>query len=109
MRCGGPSLCRNLLNAIWLEAGSFDVSLLLRAAHPVTDQPTTERAHTCRCGHTRDHKWVSAEPQYSLFHLVMGIFMGVSGGHPKSIRFRCLRCGQTLEESTDPAVIRAHR
>jgi hypothetical protein len=51
---------------------------------------------------------VSAEPQYSLFHLVMGTFMGVSGGHPKSIRFRCLRCGQTILESTDPAVIRAH-
>ena len=74
----------------------------------MTDSPTTTQPRTCRCGHTRDHKWVSAEPQYSLFHLVMGVFMGVSGGHPRSIRFRCLRCGQTIEESTDPAVIQAY-
>lgn len=64
---------------------------------------------TCRCGHTRDHRLVSPEPQYALWNLSLGIFMGVSAGDPKSIRFRCLRCNETIEESTDPADLKRYR
>lgn len=63
---------------------------------------------TCRCGHTKDHPLVTAEPKYSLFHFCMGLFMGSSLGDPKSVRFQCSRCGDVIEESTDPELRATH-
>jgi hypothetical protein len=63
---------------------------------------------TCRCGHTVDHILVSPEAHYSMFNYLLGVFMGVSAGLPKSIRFTCHQCGEVLEESTDHDVIMEH-
>ncbi|HMB93794.1 MAG TPA: hypothetical protein VKP65_23275 [Rhodothermales bacterium] len=66
------------------------------------------RPKTCRCGHTVDHVLVAPEAHYPLFNYLLGVFMGVSAGLPKSIRYTCHQCGEVIEESTDPDVIRAH-
>jgi hypothetical protein len=72
-----------------------------------TSQAAPEAAprHTCRCGHTRDHPLVTHEVQYSTFNWLLGVLMGVSAGHPKRIRFRCRKCGEVVEESTDRKLI----
>ena len=68
------------------------------------DAPPT----TCRCGHTIDHVLVIPEANYAMFNYLLGVFMGVSAGLPKSIRFTCQLCGEVIEESTDREVILAH-
>ncbi|MEM1093080.1 MAG: iron-sulfur cluster assembly protein [Bacteroidota bacterium] len=77
----------------------------------VTVQVNLEQAYsdanlpTCRCGHTRASFWVSPEAQYPSFNYWSGVFLGLSMGHPKSIRFTCRKCGEVLEESTAEADI----
>lgn len=75
---------------------------------PAASNPQTT-APTCRCGYTRQHPLVTSEARYSMFHYVLGIFMGVSGGEPKSVQYRCSRCGTLIEESTAREDIIAHR
>ncbi len=60
-------------------------------------------APTCRCGHTRDHKKVTAETE----HGVLGYVRLMIGGTPmpKRVHFRCRDCGQVIETSEDPAVL----
>jgi hypothetical protein len=61
---------------------------------------------TCRCGHDRHHKKVSAEAE----HGVLGYARLIIGGTPipKLVRFRCRDCGQVIEETDDPEVRRQH-
>ena len=40
---------------------------------------------------------------------MMGIFMGVSGGMPKSVRFRCRRCQQVVVELSDKKTVQTYR
>ncbi|GAB5517916.1 MAG: hypothetical protein RhofKO_01670 [Rhodothermales bacterium] len=75
------------------------VQVTLEQATSDTDLPT------CRCGHTRESFWVSPEAQYPKFNYWSGVFLGLSMGHPKSIRFTCRKCGEVLEESTQEADI----
>lgn len=63
----------------------------------------------CRCGYDRENFWVSAQARYSFFGFVMGVFMGLSTTLPKSIRFKCRKCGQTVEERFDKKTIKAFR
>ena len=63
---------------------------------------------TCKCGYTRDHFWVSAEAQYPKLNFFMGLFMGLSMGAPKSIKFKCRQCDTVIEESADPDVIKQY-
>lgn len=81
----------------------------MSSASPPPSGSPAPPAKTCRCGYGRGHVFVSAEPQYSGFHFWMGVLMGVSMGEPKSVRFRCRRCGDVIEETRDPEVLRAHR
>ncbi|MFK7845976.1 MAG: hypothetical protein AB8G77_11800 [Rhodothermales bacterium] len=60
---------------------------------------------TCKCGHARDHFWVSPKAQYSGWSFVMGVFMGLSAGAPKSIKFICRKCDMVIEESFDKETI----
>ena len=77
----------------------------------LTVQVTLEQATTdttlpsCQCGHTRESFWVSPEAQYPKFNYWSGVFLGLSMGHPKSIRFTCRKCGDVLEESTQESDI----
>lgn len=73
------------------------VHVRLEQAASDTDLPT------CRCGHTRASFWVSPEAQYPSFNYWSGVFLGLSMGRPKSIRFTCRKCGDVLEESTTAA------
>lgn len=78
---------------------SLPVQVQLEQAHRDADLPT------CRCGYTRASFWVSPEAQYPRFNYWSGVFLGLSMGHPKSIRFTCRKCGEVLEESTAEADI----
>ena len=64
---------------------------------------------TCPCGHDRDHFWVSPQARYSAMGFILGVFMGVSGMDPKSIRFRCRQCGHIVEERSDASSIRKYK
>lgn len=72
------------------------------------DKPRSRRK-TCRCGYERDNFWVTPQARYSLYGFVMGVFMGVSGTLPRSVRFKCRKCGQVVEERYDKATIKAFR
>ena len=68
-----------------------------------------DKRRTCSCGHTADDFWVSPQARYSLFGFVMGVFMGLSGTLPKSIQFKCRKCGEVVEERSDKQSIRVFR
>ena len=70
---------------------------------------SVKRNKTCRCGHDRDHFWVSPQARYSMYGFIMGVFMGLSGTLPKSVCFKCRKCGQIIEERYDKATLRAYR
>lgn len=70
---------------------------------------STKTKKTCRCGHARGDFWISAEPNYPMWRYLMGIFLGLGGGPPNSITFRCRKCGQAIEKSTHPDDIRRYR
>jgi len=60
----------------------------------------------CRCGHGRDHYMVSPEGDYTFsgwFRLMFGI-----SACPTRIRYRCRRCDQVFDETTDPEVLAKH-
>ena len=59
---------------------------------------------TCRCGHTWDHKSVVPTPRYG-FWRSMTLFYGVTA-RPRRIDYVCVRCGQTVKSTTDPALLR---
>ena len=80
-----------------------------RRSTAATQQAGGAKQPACRCGHTKDHFWVSPQARYSLYGFVMGVFMGLSGTMPKSIRFVCRKCGQIVEERYDKASIKAYR
>lgn len=61
----------------------------------------------CACGHDRTHPSVTPESRYgpfAMFWLLMG-----ATATPKEVRFRCRRCGQVVETSRQPDVLRQHR
>ena len=61
------------------------------------------KAAVCRCGHTRDHHMVS--PEYD--HTPLGWFLLLFGisARPIRIKYRCRRCEQTFDQTTDPAIL----
>ncbi|MEM8485561.1 MAG: hypothetical protein AAF564_08415 [Bacteroidota bacterium] len=61
---------------------------------------------TCKCGHDRDNFWVSPKAQYPTWNFLMGIFMGLSMGLPRSVKFVCRQCDAVVEESKDPDTIK---
>jgi hypothetical protein len=61
---------------------------------------------TCRCGHTRGHHMVNAEAQYTPIGWLM-VALGISA-KPLRVRYRCRRCDQVFDQTTDPKVLREH-
>ena len=69
----------------------------------MTDRPDLR----CACGHDRTHPDIAAEPRYGFFAWIL-LMLGATGT-PTSIRYRCRRCRKLIEETRDPAVLRAFR
>lgn len=79
--------------------------------------PAPDRAHraplapaalpTCSCDHDREHPHVDAERHYNLRGGLT--FATGTTGTPSRIVFRCRDCGEVVEDSRDPAVMKAHR
>ena len=53
----------------------------------------------CPCGHDRSHFMVSPEPQFSALDWVW-VLMGITT-IPAEIKFRCRRCGNVFDQTTD--------
>ncbi len=71
------------------------------STEPAADLPR------CACGHTRDHYMVSSDCTYSVggyIWLIIGVTV-----YPIRVRFRCRKCGEVFETSTDPAVCKKYR
>ena len=67
----------------------------------------SEPLPTCRCGHDRDHYMVTAECKYTGWGWFWVALVGASA-NPVKVVYRCRRCRQVLEETTDPAVLKRH-
>ena len=59
---------------------------------------------TCRCGFARDHYMVTPEAKHTFLGWCL-ISLGISS-KPIEMRFRCRRCSQVIEVSTDPRDLR---
>jgi hypothetical protein len=49
---------------------------------------------------------VSAEPHYSFLGW-LGLCFGISS-RPARVRYRCRRCDEVIDETTDPAILAAN-
>lgn len=61
-----------------------------------------EEPKRCRCGHDRDHKRIEAERSYGPMGWVQ-LLIGVTPD-PTHVKFRCGKCGQVVEETSDPGL-----
>ncbi|AKT42900.1 hypothetical protein [Chondromyces crocatus] len=57
----------------------------------------------CRCGHTRKHHMVSAEPEYTLGGYLL-LLLGVTV-KPIKLKFRCRQCDTIFETTTNRDLI----
>jgi hypothetical protein len=62
---------------------------------------------TCRCGHDRYHPRVHAQMRYGLTAWTL-LFQG-SSARPKTITFRCGRCGEVVETTRDRQTLEQFR
>src|SRR5690606_9585985 len=76
-------------------------------ARETVRSPEPAARPTCSCGHDRDHPRVDAERHYSLRGGLT--FATGTTGTPSRIVFRCRDCGEVVEDTRDPAVMRAYR
>ncbi len=63
------------------------------------------RVRTCPCGHTRSHREVAQDAEYTLWGWIQLSLLGITP-LPDRIVFRCRRCGKSLGVSRDPALLR---
>jgi len=69
-------------------------------------EASEEEGPTCPCGHERGHFMVSPEPQYTGLDWVWVIF-GITT-IPYEVRFKCRRCGDVFDRTTDDALMRRY-
>ena len=62
----------------------------------------------CACGHDRRHPYVVADLVYPRGSGLKMWLVGASAT-PTEVRFRCRRCGETFESTTDGMERRRHR
>ncbi len=73
---------------------------------PPMTSPQEAPPAVCRCGHDRNHHLVSPEGSYTFsgwFRLLFGI-----SARPTRIKYRCRRCDQVFDQTTDPDVLGKH-
>lgn len=59
----------------------------------------------CSCGHGIDDFWVAPEPVYSAAASSVGVLLGVSGGPPSSVVYRCRKCDEIIAETFAPEIL----
>ncbi len=69
--------------------------------------PDSPPKPTCRCGHDRTHPLVHAVPSFGPLALLW--LMAGASATPRKARYVCRRCGQSLGETRNPAVLQALR
>ncbi len=62
----------------------------------------------CRCGHDRRHPYVVADLVYPKGSGLKMWLVGASAT-PSEVRFRCRKCGEIVETTTDITERRRHR
>jgi len=70
------------------------------------DQPTKAKGRTCACGHGRAHRQVTIDPEYTVggwFLLLIGVT-----ATPTRLNYRCRRCNEVFDSTTDPALLEKH-
>ena len=60
----------------------------------------SDTASACVCGHRRDHPEVRAVPRYGFGAML--VLMAGASATPKRLDYRCTRCGQVFDATTDP-------
>jgi hypothetical protein len=55
----------------------------------------------CACGTDRTHRFATPEREYSISGTLYLLWGGTAV--PRKVRFRCVRCGQVFDETTDPS------
>lgn len=70
------------------------------------NEPTTGDQPRCKCGYDRTHYMVTPDGKYS----GMGWFWVLFGvtTRPTRIEYKCRRCGQFFDETTDPQDLDNH-
>ncbi|MEM1125232.1 MAG: hypothetical protein AAGI71_01180 [Bacteroidota bacterium] len=58
----------------------------------------------CSCGHDRYHHYARPQMRYGGGGWLL-LFSGASAT-PKAITFTCARCGEVIEQTTEPTVLR---
>ena len=71
------------------------------------DKPSTTTRATCRCGYDRTHPRVHPNPTYGFWAWVW--LLNGATGQPKRITYKCGRCGEVVEVTRDPEILRAFR
>lgn len=75
--------------------------------HADTSTPERE-VPRCACGHDRRHPYVVADLVYPRGSGLKMWLVGASAT-PSEVRYRCRRCGQTFDATTDLTERRRHR
>ena len=70
------------------------------------NQPAESTDRVCRCGFPRDHHRVTVEPEYTFAAWAL-LLIGISAA-PKRLLYRCRRCQDVIDVTTDPATLKAH-
>ncbi len=68
---------------------------------------TARRRRSCSCGTTRDDKYAVTETE----HTILGNLYTIWGGTsiPIRVNFRCIKCDELFDSSTNRAVCFAHK
>jgi hypothetical protein len=61
----------------------------------------------CSCGHTREHRLVSAKTKYSTSGW-LALSLAFSS-KPVEVIFQCQKCGEIIESSRDPELLEKFR
>lgn len=75
----------------------------MRNRRGMTERPDLSPAHAapmCTCGHRRGHPEVRAIPRYGFGAMVL--LMAGASAIPGRLDYRCTRCGEVFDATTDP-------
>ncbi len=70
------------------------------------DTGAGDESKRCRCGYAKGDGMIAEEPRYS-FAGTMALLFGITAP-PISLRYTCRKCGEVLDETSDPALLSHH-
>jgi hypothetical protein len=74
--------------------------------HPPAPDEPDDALPSCHCGTNAESKFCVADRAYSFVRLLYLLWGGTSV--PTKVSFRCVKCGETFEVLTDPALCRLY-